>query len=159
MFESNIVDFGPYRVIGMQCTDNLFKELWEKFVLRLNEIKPSEGDEIKSFGLCCCIPGVTDGTFQYIAGRAAAKDAPVPEGMMEIAIPEGKYVSFRVASLAEISQAWSASGEWFEAHPEWEGFCNKDKCDCLGHPSFEYYSPEYHTDGTVYVYIPIQPKG
>lgn len=156
--ESQIVEFGPYRVIGMQCTDNQFKALWERFVQRLGEIKTPEGDEQKSFGLCCCLPGATDGSFQYIAGRPATQDAPVPDGMIEFNIPAGTYVVFRASGLDEIGKTWEESGKWLEAHPEWEGFCNKEKCDCIGHPSFEYYSPEFHTDGTVYVYIPIRKR-
>ena len=87
--EPKIVEFGPYRVIGMRYAGKNehgeIPALWHGeggFVFRFSEIKTLPGADI-SFGLCRCLPGVTDGSFEYIAALPATSDALIPEGMVE----------------------------------------------------------------------------
>jgi len=127
------------------------------FLPRMNEIKTPEG-ACFSVGLCRCIPGATDGRFEYIAAVPASKDAPVPDGMVAVTLPFGQYVVIPVGTLADIHAAWCHSGDWFSDHPEWTGYCNKDGCDCAQHPGFEYYPPEFDGNGPLYIYMPIQPN-
>lgn len=159
--EPTIVSFGSYRVIGTQYVgkneNNEIPAMWDKvFLPRMKEIKIPDGVHF-CFGICRCIPGATDGSFEYIAAVPVTQDAPVPDGMVDASIPFGEYLAIPVRDLSEIHQAWCHSGDWFSDHPEWTGYCNEEGCDCAQHPGFEFYPPEFDGNGPLYIYIPIQP--
>jgi len=158
-----IVEFGPYRAIGMGCVakneHGEFADLWMResgFLKRMHEIDALPG--IGSFGLCRCAPGVTDGSFEYIAALPAKPDAPVPEGMVEAPIPAGTYAVFTAPSLAEIPQTWSATQAWMASHPEWKSYCEPTDtgCDCIDHPNFELYPPGFNGENELFIYIPLR---
>ena len=166
--EPEIVQFGPYRVIGMNYVgrneNGEVAALWGGpggFLSRVGEVEQPGcgccGGNL-AFGLCRCIPGVTDGSFEYVAAVAAAEDAPMPEGMLEAEVAAGAYAAFKVESLADIGKTWEAVGPWQSAHTEWDYYCGPDGCDCTSHPCFELYPPEFDGNGPVYVYIPLKPK-
>ncbi|HOF87458.1 MAG TPA: GyrI-like domain-containing protein [Armatimonadota bacterium] len=167
--EPRIVEFGPYRVIGMRCVGNNarneFADLWGAsggFLSRMHEVARPEGAAGIAFGLCRCVPGVTDGTFEYIAAAPAAADAAVPDGMIAALIAAGTYAAFPVAALSELMAAWGAVGPWLAAHPEWQAYCgypSAQDCDCAHHPAFELYPETFATDGRLSVYVPIRPRG
>jgi len=155
-----MVEFGPYRVIGVggvSRNDNgECSALWERdFLPRLGEIAKLPGDT-PFFGICRCVPGATDGSFEYIAAVPVAADAPIPAGMMEAQIAAAIYLVFPVAGLAEIGQAWGQIGPWMEAHPEWEGYCDPAGCDCATYPGFELYPPTFGSDGRLFIYVPVK---
>jgi len=159
--EPKVVSFGPYRAIGTRYVGrnehNEIPAMWgNDFLPRMGEIKMLDDAEF-SVGVCRCLSGSTDGAFEYIAAAPASKDAVVPEGMVEVVIPFGQYVAIPIQSLREIHQAWCHSGDWFGDHPEWTGYCNKERCECAQHPGFEYYPPEFDGQGPLYIYLPIQP--
>lgn len=160
-----IVEFGPFRVIGMSYKgkneNKEITELWggpNGFITRVKEVETPETTDF-SVGLCRCIPGVTDGSFEYIAGLPAKDDAPIPNGMVEANIAFGTYAVFPVESLDVLGDAWPKAYTWFESHPEWEGYCTPEKCDCENHPSFELYPADFGKDGKLFIYIPIHKKG
>ncbi|HBF33002.1 TPA: hypothetical protein DDW35_00425 [Candidatus Sumerlaeota bacterium] len=149
--------FGPRRVIGVRYEgDNKNGEipaLWEKvFMPRWQEIAVPECIQ-ECYGVCRCLPGRPAGQFEYIAGKAAAADAPIPEGMLAVDIPESYYLSFETP-LDQIHAAWDFAMDWFAKHPEVEGFCTPLACECDTHPCFEFYPPDF--DGTLYLYFPIK---
>lgn len=157
-----LVEFGPYRVIGTRCVskneNGEFSAMWEKdFLPRLREIAALPGADFL-VGLCRCLPGVTDGSFEYIAAMPAAADAPIPEGMVEAQIAAATYAVFPVAGLANIMQAWGELGPWLESHPEWEGYCTPAGCDCETHPGFELYPATFSQDGKLFIYLPVRKK-
>jgi predicted transcriptional regulator YdeE len=158
-----IVEFGPYRVIGVRYAgknENAeIKALWDNsFLPRISEIvKPGTGEKI-AFGLCRCLPGVTDGSFEYIAAAPASADAPIPDGMVDVQIAACTYVVFPVESLSAIMHAFEQSCSWLESHPEWEAYCSPAGCDCATHPGFELYPESFGVDGKLFVYIPIKKK-
>jgi len=164
--EPELKEFGPCRVIGMNViSKNQFGEvsaLWhgEKgLVHRVNEIQMAKGEAVGvSFGICRCVPGKVDGTFEYIAAISAAAEAPVPEGMMELQLPQGKYIVFTCRNLAEIHEVWNYSRSWFEAHPEHEGYCTSKGCDCAHYPGFELYPANFTANSTLYIYFPVKTK-
>ncbi len=166
--EPEIVQFGPYRVVGMNYKGKNehgeIPNLWGReggFIARAGEIAADPTAPDVAVGLCRCIPGATDGSFEYIAGLPAKADAPLPEGMMEASVAGSTYVKFPVRNLSEIHEAWNATGAWFEAHPEWAMFCGPTaggKCDCATHPCFELYPPEFNDQKELYVYIPVHAK-
>jgi len=159
--EPQIVEFGPYRVIGMRYAgknaQDEVKALWETFFPRMGEVERPAGCGY-AFGLCRCLPGVTDGSFEYIAALPATPEAPMPEGMVEAPVAAASYVAFPVPSLAVIKQAWDALGPWIAAHPEWEPYCGLTACQCPTHPTFELYPPDY-TGGAFFIYMPVRRKG
>lgn len=157
--EPKIVDLGPYRAVGMSLVSNgadgAFSKLWESFIPREGEIQRPEGSV--GFGICRCAEGATDGAFEYIAALGATPDSGVPEGMISIDIPFGRYVEFPVRSLAEIGQAWGAAIEWMNAHSELERYCGPGVgCDCAHHPCFELYPPEFCEGKGLFIYVPVK---
>lgn len=166
-----IVAFGPCRVIGLSYVGrNQNREipaLWSGeggFISRFGEVqsppdaKWQDTDRHPAFGLMRCAPGVTDGTFEYIAAAPATADAPIPAGMVEATIAAGTYAVFEVPSLEALGAAWQAIGEWQKAHPEWVGYCDSESCDCVNHPSFELYPPDFGEHGKLFIYLPIRPS-
>ena len=113
---------------------------------------------IGCFGLCRCVPGVTDGSFEYIAALPAKADAVVPDGMIEAAIGKSTYAVFTVNGLAEIMQGWEAAYKWVVESSEWVSYCGDGSCDCVNYPGFELYPPEFTGDNKLFVYIPVRAK-
>lgn len=165
--EPEIVEFGPYRVIGMRYAGKNehgeIPALWHGeggFVFRFSEIKTPPGADM-SFGLCRCLPGVTDGSFEYIAALPAACDAPIPDGMVEAKIGKATYAVFTSPTLADIFQAWQDAMKWCEEQSEWQCYCDVADtgiCECAEYPSFELYPADFGETNRLYVYIPIRPK-
>lgn len=164
-FDTDIISFGPTRIMGISIiTSNQNGEvpaLWHQdggFAARMHEVQqPAEG--APCYGVCRCAPGITDGRFEYIAAASASAEAMLPEGMVELTIPEAIYLVITVPGLAQIHAGWEYVGQWFEANPEWKGFCDSDQCECIAYPSFEYYTSEFFVTNKLYVYVPIRKKG
>jgi predicted transcriptional regulator YdeE len=165
--DPEIVEFGPYRVIGLSCIakneNGEFAALWggeNGFVSRMSEVKLPEGDRF-SVGLCRCVPGVTDGSFEYVAASPATADAPIPDGMIEARISACKHAVFTVNGLAEIMAGWEQVGKWLASQSEWATYCTVaegGECDCVNHPFFELYPSDFGTRGVLYIYVPIKSK-
>lgn len=160
-----IVEFGPYRAIGMSYRgkneNGEIPDLWMRengFLKRMHEIDALPG--VGSFGICRCIAGVQDGSWEYIAALPAKPDAPIPEGMVEAMIPAGRYAVFTVPNLAGIGQAWTATQEWMAAHQEWKGYCEPvdETCGCIDHPNFELYPPTFNGENELYIYVAIRER-
>ena len=159
--EPQIVEFGPYRVIGMSYkgkNENAeIKAMWEEYMLRVDEIGVKLCESI-SFGLCRCIPNVKNGSFEYIAAVPVESDTPVPDGMVNANIAKCKYAVFPVSNLDKLIEEWNRAMAWFKAHPKWKTYCNPEVCDCGNYPSFELYPKEFCKDGKLFIYFPIKPK-
>jgi len=168
--EPKIVEFGPFRIIGMNYVGKNeageIPDLWGRpngFLARMSEVRMPEGagdhatGDHLAFGLCRCYPGATDGTFEYVAAVPAAADAPIPDGMVEAAIGQSAYAVFESPTLKEIGATWGAAMAWMGQQTKWRGFCGPDECDCANHPSFELYPPGYDDDGPLLIYMPVRP--
>jgi predicted transcriptional regulator YdeE len=164
--EPQVKEFGPCRVIGMNYIgknqSGEIPALWHSekgFIHRVKEIQPSQGAEAGlAFGICRCVPGKIDGSFEYIAAITAAPDASIPEGMMEVQLLQSPYVIFTVRNLTEIGKVWEYAQKWFAANPQWEGYCTPKGCDCVHYPSFELYPADFTPDGKLYIYFPVKAK-
>ncbi len=164
MSEPQIVELGSFRVIGMRYAgmneNNEIPALWGSgFPPRMAEVKTPPGGQL-CFGLCRCLTGATDGSFEYIAAIAATPDAPIPDGMVEANIGAGTYAAFTVKSLNELKQAFGEAYAWIKTHSEWENLCDylhTGKCECTTYPWFELYTDEYPKTGKLYIYAPIKP--
>lgn len=165
--EPEIIEFGPYRAIGMSYTgkneDGEIPELWQGengFMSRMNEIDALEGQPM-AFGICRCLSGATDGSFEYVAAIPAKPDSAIPDGMIEANVAAGTYAVFPVPSLSDL-YIWNVASKWVEAQTEWEGYCNplgNGNCDCFEHPAFELYPPSFPIDGKLFIYMPIHRIG
>lgn len=159
--EPRVAEFGPCRAIGMRYVgkneQGEIPALWHQgFMPRMGEIAPLEGG---AFGVCRCLPGATDGSFEYIAAlRAGEGGPPAPEGMVEVSIPRAQYVIFHVRHLGEIHQAWEYLRNWFPEHPEWEAYCGPSGCGCAEYPTFEYYPPDFGEGKPLYLYAPVRAR-
>jgi predicted transcriptional regulator YdeE len=128
-----------------------FAGLWRvKLAARAKEIEGKKGGV--AMGVCRCVAGSTDGTFEYIALIEATETAKVPPGMVEVKVPACDYAAFGVSRYAELGEAWHKAPAALAAQTEWKPYCDKEGCRCGEFPSFEFYpSP----DGTAAVYIAV----
>ncbi len=150
---------GPFRAIGVRRIaknqNEGMEQLWREFVPNCGAI--SMPPDSAAFGICRCIPGVKDGSYEYIAAFQATDAGPVPEGMTEVQIPRGEYLVHRFHSDDGYLKGGQAAVAALNADPSWKGFCNgPDDCQCAAHPCFEYYPPEFRGSGPVYIYLPVQ---
>lgn len=151
--------FGPYRIIGLSCTNQQYTELWAAengFMARRDEIKSPAGDGML-FGISRCLPGGSE----YIAATAVSADCLVPDGMIEGSIGDATYAVFTVQGLEQIGQGWEAAHAWIANNPEWETYCIPDAngvCGCVNYPVFEMYPADFGTTGVVYIYFPVKRK-
>jgi predicted transcriptional regulator YdeE len=154
----DVVEFGPTRGIGLAMLAKAgvsdFHGLWEKqLVPRKGEIaRPEKG---VAFGICRCVPGKTDGTFEYIALFEASAGAPVPDGMVAVHIPRANYAVFPAKSYSELGAIWKSVPTSLAANPKWEPYCGAKGCRCATHPSFEYYPHDPEHTGRALVYVPV----
>ena len=150
--------FGPYRVIGMSCTDQKYGELWggEKgFLARKGEIK-SPTDDGMLFGMSRCLP---DNSQEYIAAITVTADSSVPDGMVEAVIGDSTYAVITVKGMSQIGQGWSAVHAWLGSNGEWHSYCVRDEngvCGCQDYPCFELYPADHAKTDLVYIYVPVR---
>ena len=154
-----VMEFGPTRGIGVamaaQGGHGDFPGLWQKQLLpRAGEIaRPEKG---VAFGVCRCVPGSTDGTFEYIALFEATPGALPPPGMVAMEIPRAHYALFPVQSHAELGDTWRKVPAAIAAQSEWEPYCGPKGCQCSTYPSFELYPWEPEHTGRAIVYVPVK---
>ena len=159
VFEATV--FGPCRAIGVRYAgkneNGEVMRLWGEFLPRGEEIATAGSGG--SFGVCRCLPGVKDGSFEYVAGFAATPDSAIPAGMMAVDIPRGEYYIGKYESVTDYKRAWNETMAALGAAPEWTTYCQgPDRCQCAAHPSFEFYPPEFCGNGPVWFCIPVYPK-
>ena len=149
--------FGPYRVIGMSCTDQRYSELWGAFLPRKEEIE-SPAPDAMMLGMSRCLP---DGSQEYIAAIPVTADCPVPDGMIEAIVGDATYAVITVKGIDQIGRGWSAMHEWLGETSEWQSYCVKDSngvCGCTDYPCFELYPADHAQTNLVYIYVPIRHK-
>lgn len=151
-----IVRFGPCRAIGLSFKIGKerpdFGAFWDQLMKRHGEIGAT--DDGRYFGLCRCIPGATDGTWEYVP--AAESSAKVPQGMVEVNIPECEYASIEVQGLEKVKDAWGAVHRGAAKLPGYETWCGEKGCECATHPSFEYYPADFPQTQRLYLYVPLK---
>ncbi len=149
--------FGPYRVIGMSCTDQKYAELWGAFWPRKGEIKSPAGDGA-CYGMSRCLP---DDSQEYIAAIAVTPDCPVPEGMIDTPIGDSTYAVITVKGMEQIGTGWKAMHEWLGSSFEWQSYCQRDEngeCGCKDYPCFEMYPADHEQTNLVHIMVPVKPK-
>jgi AraC family transcriptional regulator len=163
--EPKAVEFGAYRVIGLRYVgkneNQEIMTLWSGpggMIARLKEIHQPPNSSL-AFGLCRCLPGVTDGGFEYVAAFPATADAPVPDGMVEARIGASTYLAFPAENIEVLPGTFGAAMKWLEAHPEWDTYCHgPDDCRCGDYPWFEMYPATFPKDGKLFVYAPVKRR-
>jgi predicted transcriptional regulator YdeE len=149
--------FGPYRAIGLSYKVSGgqpdFQGLWQRFMQMAQGLVSKS---VYCFGICRCIPGATDGSWEYIAAGQVSDDAKVPDGLTEVRIAGGEYATTEVQGLSSIGQAWDAMRNAAGSIPGAKAYCGPDGCDCANHPSFELYSPDFEQTQRVGIYVPFR---
>jgi predicted transcriptional regulator YdeE len=161
-----IIDFDHFRVIGLNYIgkneNQEIKLLWDDkqgIWTRMPEMNIDK-EHFGVFGICRCIPGATDGSFEYIAALSARPESPVPAGMVEADIPAGRYAVFQVESLDKIQEAWADASKWLATLTDYDVYCDGSRgiCDCANHPCFEFYPEEFMKTGRLEIYFPLKNK-
>lgn len=154
-----VVEFGPKRGIGLAVLAKAgvadFPGLWQKQLFpRAAEITRPE--EAAAFGVCRCVPGAVDGSFEYVALLEATADAAIPTGMVAVDIPRAHYAVFEAVSLAALGAVWRQVPQAMAAQTAWEPYCGPQGCRCAAYPSFEYHPWDSHQTGQVFVYVSVR---
>ena len=159
MAEKKVVEFGPARAIGLRYAGGMdpvaFGALWGQLMPRQREI--SRSGPKAAFGVCRCLPGVTDGSFEYLALLEAETGVAVPAGMMELALPRGPYLVIDVPQLSEVGAAWRSVPSALEGLKGYEPMCGPKGCGCQTAASSEYYPPDFAPEGGLQLYVALKP--
>lgn len=159
MEQVQILEFGPFRAAGLayrgKNESSEIPQLWDRLVPHIHELaEPETG----FFGICRCIPGVKDGTFEYIAAMQPRAGAVLPEGFVEVEIPRGVYAVYGAEGLEKVKETWMEAGRKTGELKEWVGYCGAEGCECATHPGFEYYRPGYPGCGRLEILLPVRRK-
>ncbi|MCD4701795.1 MAG: GyrI-like domain-containing protein [Candidatus Aegiribacteria sp.] len=95
LVEVEIMPVEGFTVIGMDYTGSDHLEviaLWEEFVHRIDEI-PRYSFKDDAYGVLLGYDETT-GEFSYLACVQFDMTGPLPDGMMELSIPDGEYAVF-----------------------------------------------------------------
>lgn len=127
---------------------DFFKALWsERFAPREAEIKPYSPDG-GYYSLYYCA-GVERGV-QVVAGMAVEGVTAVPEGLVLVEAPAGRYAVVET-DMAGLSTAWNELNEHWLVESPWE------RADT---PDIEYYPPSTGSGGEmpVLICIPVRER-
>jgi predicted transcriptional regulator YdeE len=160
----SVVTRPAQRVIGMAVRTSMrmasrdCPRLWhDDFASRMREIESSAPGE--SYGVswgveekngAAAAPG-TDCSFDYWAALPVNDAAPVPQGMRECYLPEGRYAECQVASLAELPAAYA------HVYEHWLPGQNAYAANVQG-PSYELYPEDYPRTGRIILYCALRPR-
>lgn len=147
--------FGPYRVIGMSCTDQNYSGVWQAFLPRAGEIK-SRSEDALALGMSRCLP---DDRQEYIAAITVTADCAVPDGMIEAPVGDSTYAVITVKGIGEIGRGWSAMHKWLGETREWKSYCERDEngdCGCKDYPCFEIYAADHEQTNEIHIMVPVK---
>lgn len=139
------------RVVGlaMECTpENRVEipQLWGRFAPSIGTIPGQQG--FTTYGVC--LPR-GDGNFGYVASVATSAASPVPDGMVAVDIPAGRYAVFtHKGSLDFLSDTVDyIFGTWAEETGELQ----------VGAPDFERYDDRFNPEtatGEMEYWVPVE---
>lgn len=153
--EPRIAHRSAFNVVGMAehftpATSSRIPELWTRFVARLDEIPFRHGTD--TYGLCVDADpaGGEEAGFTYVAGVEVARIDAIPDGMMALTVPAGRYAVFthrgHISRLPDtVKQIW---GRWLPASPYRH----------VRRPDFEHYDARWDPQtglGEIDVWVPI----
>jgi predicted transcriptional regulator YdeE len=120
--------------------------LWEKtFGPKMASFPADPARPGESYGVCVMID---DNTFDYWAVMPLAKGAEVPGGMEAITVPGGLCGECRLASLKELTPAYTYM------YTTWASSL-KDYAVNMQAPAYEMYTADYMKNGSLAVYCPL----
>jgi len=162
MKDSEVIEFGPVRTIGLSLIakpqDPRIPMLWrEDLSQRANEVQMPEG--ARAFGICRGTPRAGEGEFEYVATFEATDEAPVPDGMTEVVIPNGSYYVVRAADLSEVGKAWGRVHSEASQKEGWEIYYGPEGWENAEIPSFEVYPHEFPQQTEFFILVPVRRVG
>lgn len=153
--EPRIAHRESFNVVGMAerftpATSSRIPELWTRFVARLDDVPHRRG--VATYGVCLdadLAPGDEAG-FTYMAGVEVARVDAIPDGMMALTVPAGRYAVFthagHISRLKDtVKQIW---GRWLPESPHRHE----------PRPDFEQYDARWDAEtglGEIDVWVPI----
>lgn len=162
----SVVTRPAQRVIGMVVRTSMASalsdcpSLWnEVFGPRIHEVECQGPRE--SYGISWMVQD-TDQTanaagsgqgvcvFDYWAALPVGEDAPIPDGMRECYLPEGQYAECHVASLRDLSEAYT------HIYETWLPGQNAYTVDMRG-ACYELYPEDYLRTGRIILYCAVKP--
>jgi AraC family transcriptional regulator len=153
--EPRIAHRSAFNVVGMAerftpATTSRIPELWTRFVARMDAIPHRHG--VETYGVCADAdpPSSDEPGFTYVAGVAVERLSAIPDGMIALTIPAGRYAVFthegHISRLGDtVKQIW---GRWLPASPYRH----------VPRPDFEQYDARWDPQtglGEIDVWVPI----
>ncbi|STQ89519.1 MerR family transcriptional regulator [Iodobacter fluviatilis] len=144
-----IITRAAFRVIGLAWSpkdEGSIPEMWGRFLQREHEIADLRPGS--SYGLC---QPLADGQWRYLAALEVAADAPVPDGMVALEVPEQRYARFEhIGPVSGIAETFRS------IHSSWLPAAGLKALDSI---EFEYMDQRFlapdHPDSVTELFIPI----
>ena len=153
--EPRIAHRTAFNVVGMAerftpATSSRIPELWTRFVARIDEVPHRRG--VETYGVCVDADPASgeEAGFTYVAGVEVERIESVPDGMIALTVPAGRYAVFthegHISRLKDtVKQIW---GRWLPASPY----------GLVRRPDFEQYDARWDPQtglGEIDVWVPI----
>ena len=154
--ELELKKIAPFKVVGLlyegKNEHGEISKLWDAFNRRGNELCPASTKEV--YGVCRMIPGVTDGSFEYVAGVRRENLSHLPAGTVVREVPACTVAVFRHFGAADTlhDTYQKIYGEWLPSsayQPLEPGFDME-----VYNEEFTFFAP----DSVMYIYVPVRPK-
>jgi len=154
--ELELKKIAPFKVVGLlyqgKNEHQEISSLWNEFNRRGNELCPAATKEV--YGVCRMIPGITDGSFEYVAGVSREDLSHLPTGTVIREVPACTVAVFR-----HIGAAATLHDTYQKIYSEWLPSSSFQPLE----PGFdmEVYNEEFtfFAPGSVmYIYVPVKPK-
>lgn len=156
ILEPEIKEIDEFYLIGMRYSGEDMQQgipaLWVKFSQRMGEI-PGVIDSVSAYGVSV-MPEEATGPedFEYTAAMKVSSLDEIPEGMVGVTIPTGRYAIFtHEGSMEKLQQTYGfIYGVWAKSGD----YTIRDA------PEFEVYGPEFNAQGgddsKFKIYVPIE---
>ncbi|MMZ58134.1 Right origin-binding protein [compost metagenome] len=160
--EARIEQYHAMRVIGYSITtaasegnNTEIPAFWQKYMKEQLAYKiPGKLRPDVELGICSSMN--TDGSFQYTIGFEVDRNTPVPEGMVELEVPETTYAIFTTPPAGESDFVSSIQSTWDNIYTNWFPTSGYEQ---IAAPDFEWYDKRCWSqeDKQIDIYIPVQP--
>ncbi|MNW36306.1 Right origin-binding protein [compost metagenome] len=160
--DARIEQFRAMRVIGYSITtaasegnNTEIPAFWQNYMKEQLAYKiPGKLRPDVELGICSSLN--TDGSFQYTIGFEVDRSTPVPDGMIELEIPETTYAIFTTPPVGQSDFVASIQSTWDNIYTNWFPTSGYEQ---IAAPDFEWYDKRCwpQEDKQIDIYIPVQP--
>ena len=147
-YNVSVSEFSAKKLVGLKVSTSMQNAqtdcpaIWQKFGLRFGEVG---GVNQKSYGVSIML---NESDFDYYAAVELAPDCIVPNDMVIIEIPGGKYAHCTIASLSKLGEGYTfLYGNWPKTQTEYT--------PNVVAPCFEIYPPNCQLDSPFEINMPV----